>query len=435
VQHTILTFITRVKSTEYLNNLKLILNQVRKQPEDNVLLPLATVPSLHFASFAVFEFPNELPHLVFESNFDGTLEEYLDQLYKAAGTPDPMATAGRRDDGETLHRVYECCEGYARDLNDPKAGLLAYLRAKLVRPRAYHIGNVGRSALQIRREKALRDHIQTYLDNEIAAGTLATTPDGVRTQIQGFVQNNAPWAEQTTPRQTPREHVLPYLKLGAVGLGAAFVLWRTWKVALPLLGLGVAYLRYCEERDVPLPPGEAHKDLEAVTALEDNIVQNHLASLIPVKTGLFRRTLLPFVLFVVNLVARTSTKGELSGIPSIHFAHWSLVDGGSRLLFLSNYDGSWENYLDDFIDKASVGLTGIWSNTEGFPRTRFLTRDGARNGTRFKQWARWAQSPTLAWYSAYQDLTVQAIDNNSAIREELLTPLQSPQVQAWLRRF
>jgi hypothetical protein len=105
------------------------------------------------------------------------------------------------------------------------------------------------------------------------------------------------------------------------------------------------------------------------------------------------------------------------------------------LLFLSNYDGSWENYLDDFIDKASVGLTGIWSNTEGFPRTRFLTRDGARNGTRFKQWARWAQSPTLAWYSAYQDLTVQAIDNNSAIREELLTPLQSPQVQAWLRRF
>jgi hypothetical protein len=435
VQHTILTFITRVKSAEHLSNLKLVLDEVRDEPEHNRLLPLATVPSLHFASFAAFEFPNELPHLVFESNFDGTLEEYFDELYKAAGTADAQATAGRRNNGETLHRIYECCEGYVRDPKDPKAGLLAYLRGKLVRPRAYHIGNVGRGALQIRREKALRDQIQTYLDNEIAAGTLATTPDGVRTQIQRFVQNNAPWAAQTTPRQTPREQVLPYLRLGAVGLGAAFVLWRSWKVALPLLGLGIAYLRYREERDEPLPPGEAHRDLEAVTALEDNIVQNHLASLIAVKPGLFRRTLLPFVLFVVNLVARTSTKGELSGIPSIHFAHWSLVDGGSRLLFLSNYDGSWENYLDDFIDKASVGLTGIWSNTEGFPRTRFLTGAGARNGTRFKQWARWAQSPTLAWYSAYQDLTVQAVDNNSGIREELLTPLQSPQVQAWLRRF
>ncbi len=123
------------------------------------------------------------------------------------------------------------------------------------------------------------------------------------------------------------------------------------------------------------------------------------------------------------------------GIPSIHFAHWSLIDEGRRLLFLSNFDGSWGNYLDDFIDKASPGLTGIWSNTIDFPPTRFLVLDGARNGPRFKSFARDKQTLTRVWYSAYPNLTVQNIDNNSAIREDLFTTLDETAVRSWLWRF
>ena len=58
-----------------------------------------------------------------------------------------------------------------------------------------------------------------------------------------------------------------------------------------------------------------------------------------------------------------------------------MIDNGRRLLFLSNFDGSWENYLDDFIDKASIGLTGVWSNTLKFPRTYFLVLGGASDGS------------------------------------------------------
>jgi hypothetical protein len=160
-----------------------------------------------------------------------------------------------------------------------------------------------------------------------------------------------------------------------------------------------------------------------------------MASITFVKPGLFRRLTLRLTLLLMNLIARCRTNGELSGIPSIHFAHWSLIDGGRRLLFLSNFDGSWENYLDDFIDKASHGLTAIWSNTVGFPRTAFLVRGGARDGTRFKDIARQKQVFTNVWYSAYPDLTVTTINANSTIREDLFRNLSAPQVRRWLWRF
>jgi hypothetical protein len=117
----------------------------------------------------------------------------------------------------------------------------------------------------------------------------------------------------------------------------------------------------------------ADQHLDQLLAQEDQpgVVQNHMARLAQVKPGRFRRRLLALVLWSANRVARVSTQGSLAGIPTIHFAHWSLIDGGQRLLFLSNYDGSWGSYLDDFIDRASDGLTLIWSNTVGFPRTHY----------------------------------------------------------------
>jgi hypothetical protein len=141
------------------------------------------------------------------------------------------------------------------------------------------------------------------------------------------------------------------------------------------------------------------------------------------------------VLWLVNLLARTSTKGELSGIPSIHFAHWSLIDNGRRLLFLSNYDGSWISYLDDFIDKASIGLTAVWSNTVGFPPAKLLVFEGAQNEAGFKSFSRDSQTPAQVWYSAYPDLTVQNIDKDSSIREDLFTTPDETAAKNWLRLF
>ena len=70
-------------------------------------------------------------------------------------------------------------------------------------------------------------------------------------------------------------------------------------------------------------------------------------------------------LFVINLLSRFwFNVGTLGEIPTILSARWVLIDGGRRLLFLDNYGGAWDSYLNEFIDLTAVkGLNAIWTNT------------------------------------------------------------------------
>ena len=76
----------------------------------------------------------------------------------------------------------------------------------------------------------------------------------------------------------------------------------------------------------------------------------------------------------------TSTRTAiLARVQTIHFARWVLLDDKQRLLFASNYDGSLESYMDDFINKVALGINVVFSNGVGFPRTR-LAAPGRRQG-------------------------------------------------------
>jgi hypothetical protein len=177
-------------------------------------------------------------------------------------------------------------------------------------------------------------------------------------------------------------------------------------------------------------------DVEHLAKRENRRPQNHLASVTIVKAGLFRVVLLKTVLAAVETVGRLLYfKGSLGGIPSIHFARWTVFNRGKHLLFLSNFDGSWEHYLGEFIDQAANGLTAVWSNTVGFPRSRFLIKGGAADEQRFKSYARESQLYTQLWYSAYPFLSVVNIQNNAAIRAHLLRRLKGGELERWLRRF
>jgi len=170
----------------------------------------------------------------------------------------------------------------------------------------------------------------------------------------------------------------------------------------------------------------------------NNERQNHLASLTRVKPGLFRIWLLRATLFVINLLSRFwFNRGELGGIPTILSARWVLIDGGRRLLFLDNYGGAWESYLNEFIDMTAVkGLNAIWSNTfvkaqgqcYGFPATRFFFWGGAQAERPFKAYVRESQIETVAWYGAYPTLSVVNINDNSQLRQSLGKPLTSSQI-------
>ena len=176
---------------------------------------------------------------------------------------------------------------------------------------------------------------------------------------------------------------------------------------------------------------------------EDEQLQNHFTSVTEIKPGVLRLLTVKVVLAAVNFVARfNATRGNLSGIVTIHFARWVIIDGGrdglKRLVFFSNYDGSWENYLGEFIDHASTGLTGIWSNSQlgpdnGFPKAKWLVQEGSRDEQKFKTYVRNSQRLEAIWFSAYTDLSVKNIHNNLAIRDQLNRKIE--EICEWLRRF
>ena len=66
-------------------------------------------------------------------------------------------------------------------------------------------------------------------------------------------------------------------------------------------------------------------------------------------------------------------------------ARWWRLPDTRKVAFFANFDGSWESYLEDSITRAHPGQSATWSNWEGFPPTRFLIYDGARDGDRRPQ--------------------------------------------------
>ena len=417
----LLTFLTRVKPDKVAELREFLDKDIACNLLGNLHLPFASLKRLHFASLVLNEDSNYGPYLVFENNFDGPLEAYLDELYS-------HSSAG-------LHRIYSHCLDYPAASAADREQILSFLRKHIVRPNAYHIGNVGRSVERVLREDGLRDKLENFLDDLVRKGPSGQPSGLIRKKVQDFVRSEPAfaWAAQAEPRQTRMERLSPRLKIAILIVIALLLL----PILIPLVIIWALVLRYKEKRDPTPDKFDVNDRVGKLVEREDrtHVVQNHLAHMSTVKPGPFRLATLRFVLWLVNIVARTQDKGKLIGIPSIHYAHWSLIDNGRRMLFVSNFDGSWENYLDDFIDKASFGLTGVWSSTVHFPRTFLLFLKGAKDGALFKAWTRDKQFPTNVWYSAYPSLTVETIDNNSAIREQLFTSSDETAAREWLWRF
>jgi hypothetical protein len=197
------------------------------------------------------------------------------------------------------------------------------------------------------------------------------------------------------------------------------ITWLLWGLAsAPVtVAIIVLWLRTLERRDASqdAPPVDP-KMLREMARREDWIPQNHMGSLVSIKPGALRMILIRAGHRGLGLVLRIQARsGYLGSMRTIHFAHWAMVNNKSRLMFFSNFDQTWESYLDDFIEKAHAGLTLAWCCGVGFPPTRFLVKDGASHGRQFKEWARHSMTVSRFWYSAYKDLTAEQIERNFRI--------------------
>jgi hypothetical protein len=398
---------TRKELKQQLHRVDPVLNQT---PE----LSFESFPELHYCSFVLVENDGD-SYLAFEGNIDGEVEPFLRGL------------ADRKEWFALFEDIFRGCDAY-------REGQLAeYLLAHDVGPGTWYVAFRGRSAAEMQKEAGLHEKIETFLDAQTAA-LAGRTPVEVRAAIQGEVRRLG--LEDWVRNPPVKPLLLRYDRRAALPIGAALAIGFL-PVTLLLLGAGALALlrvRQLERLDSVDAIRWDAEPIQDSDDREDRTFQNHMCSVTQIKEGWLRSLVLHTSLTVVGLAHRLYyNRGDLGGIPTIHFARWVVLPKRRQLVFFSNFDGSWERYLGDFIEQASIGLNAIWANARGYPRTENLVQGGAEDEERFKSFARNSMHRTRVWYSAYRGLSTRNITDNAKLREGLFAELSPDEVDEWLR--
>ncbi len=392
----------------------------------NPLVPFAHLDRLHFSRFVILDDVTlddvtryGVPRvdyglsLAFLADFDGPVDVFLADLLRRAG--------------QGLGRIFAHC-GFA-----PDADLGRWMKAREHRASACYVNWRGRTMRQIREEAALRNALVSHLLAN-ATAIAAMEPRQARDTLVDFVkrEQQAGRLALTPEEPTPLGWALRNLAHAVLIPLVALLLLPVFLLYLPVF---VIQLRQRERRDpeiVPRPDAERARNL---ADLEDHDVANQFSALGTAKPGLFRRLTLAAGLLGLDYAARhVYNRGHLTRVSTIHFARWVFLDGKRRLLFASNYDGSLESYMDDFINKVGWGLNLVFSNGVGYPHTDYLVVGGAKDEQKFKRYIRRHELPTEVWYNAHPGLTAVDLARNTRIRQGFeQAAMTDAQVRAWLR--
>jgi hypothetical protein len=371
---------------------------------DNSVLPFSRFPRIHFARVLVLDdrtladrtyFPNlyfpcpvRLALLVV---CDGPAEAQIDEMAAVAG------------DG--LRRLFSHCEGY-----EEGADLRRWLHANTVRSITFYMNWRGRTVLQSREEAVLHDVLREEL-----AGLPAASPGETKRALREAVARRG--VKLTPEAPTPLGRRLASL----VDLIAVPIILLLMTPLLILLAPLIAFkLRRLEKANPVIAPRRTPELMEELSRYEDHDITNPFGAMGSLQPGVFRRWQGSFTLWVVDWAARhITTRGKLGRVRTIHCARWIFVDDKRRMYFASEYDGSHEAYMDDFVNKVAFGLNLAFSPAIGFPKTRWLLWGGAARERDWKAFLRRRELPTPVWYKAYPKLTCQDLARNERIRKGL----------------
>jgi hypothetical protein len=337
-----------------------------------------------------------------------------------------------------------------------------------VREQTLHLGAIGKKLPDIRREQELRQRIERFVDERLAAKawTESTPAETTRLEIRAHLLSlgRADVLREACPplplhARAARlvDLVLAFMFPGlgllapdmveAVGRirhpimrGAAWLGLAVWSVFGAITtGLSLLFIRFLEkvEPDRHAPPPDADKVLR-LEQREDLLPKNEVTLWLPVRPTLVRRIVLFAVLFGAERGCRHFwTDGRLVDIETIHYARIMQVDGGRTMLFMSDYDGGLNRYLDDFLGAGRRAVLPISSSFDGCAKTRWLfeQEDPSDFDPRWRGVIRTYQLETSVWYSAHP-LTVREILNNAAIRDGVFAPrLSEDEARRWARRL
>jgi hypothetical protein len=402
------------KRTDELRSLLATMNRAPGMANpDNEIIPFGRLPDLHFARIVVLEDQTlddittayglsrrDYPlYLTFLADFDGDVDRFRNQLVSIAG--------------KGLEQIFSFCPDFR-----PGTDIVRWMKQHEHRPSTMYINWVGRTMQQIREENALRQAVQTLVFNSGTQFQKSPAED-IRRAVKTFVQQevNSQRLKLTPLGKAPLTwRIKNLLHLIFVPL----VLLFFSPLILLYLPIFAFQLRRREKSDMEIAPRPAAEHVNRLARLEDHDVTNQFTAMGSLKPGLLRRWTLVILLWLIEYTARhIYTRGHLARVPSIHFARWVFIDNRRRLVFCSNYDGSLESYMDDFINKVAFGLNVVFSNGIGYPTTNWLFFQGAKDEQKFKYFIRRHELPTEVWYNGHSGLTNFDLLRNARIRSGL----------------
>ena len=391
---------------------------------------------IHFARLALLDDPDRGPgrqRLLFSSNHDGDLSDHLREL--ASLTSDMDAIWGR-------------CEGYRGP-----GRFEELVRAHSVSPQAFYIAFRDETLETIHRALDVRRRFETILDRPDAADFLARPEEATGPSAWPDLHD----ALLASSGGLPRPFVAVRRALAIVadavallwshGLGdlmrgirqitaslgrfpaAALFNRLTGNVMRPLRS---TFSTVAVEACGPCAPQAAGDFIPSVNTQgtprfdeEDAVSQNQLTLVTSIGPG--GRAKVEAVLALIDGYARRlAPPGSLAGISTIHFVRWLVIDEGRRLMLVSDYDGSWEAYIDEFAEMILSGLDAIWGTALGYPP------EGARDLAAFKRFLRCHQAPAAVFYSAYPTATVLSLQADQALARAVAEGLREGRTREWL---
>jgi hypothetical protein len=392
----------------------------------NPVIPFHKFDNLHFARCAILDdlttqdiaayglpVPSYPTHFIFLGDIDGGLQPFLASLAERAAPG--------------LKQIFAHCEDF-----DPATDLLSWLKAHNVNPSANYVNWLFRTVRQVDEEDRVYREMRSYMQANLQC-TCRMRPheicDAIR-QHMAEEQRNGRVTLSSEPPTPLGWNIRNFIHLLAIPL-VALLLLPLVLLALPFF---LIKLRKCERSDPEIAPRVDPAHAQRLASIEDHDVTNSFNAMGGIKPGWFRLTTMRLVLLAIDYTVRhIFNRGRLARVTSIQFARWVFLDDGKRMIFASNYDGSLEGYMDDFINKVAFGLNVVFSNGIGYPKTNWLIADGAKDEQTFKNVLRRHQVPSDVWYNAHPGLTALDKRRNSLVAEGLRKPYMSDaEAQAWL---
>jgi len=107
-------------------------------------------------------------------------------------------------------------------------------------------------------------------------------------------------------------------------------------------------------------------------------------------------------------------------IDTIHTARVVIFDNDNRMMMITEFDGTWEQYMEDFATKMGPLLDAVFAYAEGYP--------GAADFEGFKRFHFDNQITPVAFYVANADATVKDVGKAMRLKnafDQVLDVVQS----------